>query len=104
MVWKERGNKYLFVESNNDILRWKIEFGKIPAWISFCERYMNVLLTAWFVYGTFNLDSPIYTELYETNHCESAYEEIIKEKDLEVKSSDYNKNYVGYGCYGAGDS
>ena len=65
---------------------------------------MQLILTVWFVYGTFNLDSPIYTELYETNHCESAYEEIIKEKDLEVKSSDYTKNYVGYGCYGAGDS
>jgi hypothetical protein len=65
---------------------------------------MNLLLSVWFVYGTFNLDSPIYTELYETYNCESAYEEIIKEKDLEVKSGDYTRNYVGYVCYGAEDS
>ena len=65
---------------------------------------MNLILTLWFVYGTFYLDSSIYEELYLTINCESAYEEIIKEKGLEVKSSDYNKNYIGYSCNDTGDS
>jgi len=65
---------------------------------------MKLLISVWFVYGTFYLDSPIYEELYLTNNCESAYEEIIKENGLEVKSSDYNRNYVGYSCNDTGDS
>jgi len=72
--------------------------------ISLFESYMKLIISTWFVYGIFYLDSPIYTELYLTNNCESAYEEIIEEKGLEVKSSDYNRNYVGYVCYDSGDS
>ena len=64
---------------------------------------MKLLLSVWFVYGTFNLDSPIHTELYETYNCESAYEQIIQKKDLQIKTND-DRNYVGYVCYGAEDS
>ena len=41
---------------------------------------MKLVLSVWFVYGTFYLDSPIHTELYLTNDCESAYEQIIQKK------------------------
>jgi len=65
---------------------------------------MKLIVSIWFVYGIFYLDSTIYTELYLTNHCERAYNEIIKEQGLEIKSSDYLRNYVGYGCHDTGDS
>ena len=64
---------------------------------------MKLLLSVWFVYGVFYLDSPIHTELYLTNDCESAYEQIIQKKDLQIKTND-DRNYVGYVCYGAEDS
>jgi hypothetical protein len=65
---------------------------------------MKFIVSAWFVYGIFNLDSLIHEELYLTNNCESTYEEIIKEEDLQIKSSDYTRNYVGYVCYDSGNS
>ena len=64
---------------------------------------MKLILSVWFVYGTFYLDSPIHTELYLTNDCESAYEQIIQKKDFQIKTNN-DRNYVGYVCNVAGDS
>jgi len=65
---------------------------------------MKFIISVWFVFGVFNLDSPIHEELYLTDNCESTYEEVIKEENLQIKSSDYTRNYIGYICYDSGNS
>jgi len=65
---------------------------------------MKLILSVWFVYGTFYLDSPINMELYLTNDCERTYEQVIQKEELEDKTGDYLRNYVGYGCNDTGDS